>query len=211
MKPFLYRQNLDGSLEAAPNDSATEVALRSYSPPLGSSQQPLSQELAVSPSPVPSSSASQDASQVYSDGPSQPLEMPIDASDDALHVYSDGPSQPLVLPIDTSVHDIVEEILTAPDTRKVRESIRNTHVFVIEEDENTLPHFKDIVEEILAAPDAHNALYAHNGFANVEAEASFDEAVLASFDEATLLPLSAAHAGGANGGGGVGGVAPKGI
>ena len=51
--------------------------------------------------------------------------------------------------------DIVLEILTAPYTRKVREGIRETHVFVFEEDENTLPHFKDLRLRIISRVCGH--------------------------------------------------------
>ena len=79
MNRFMYRVEGDGCLIAAPNDSQTEVELRSYSPALGSSQLPLSQSVASSRSPTPLPGASQDTPQV--------------SSQDATSLDARGPSQ----------------------------------------------------------------------------------------------------------------------
>ena len=88
MNRFMYRVEGDGCLIAAPNDSQTEVELRSYSPALGSSQLPLSQSVASSRSPTPLPGASQDTPQV--------------SSQDATSLDARGPSQ-----IDTDDKEVV--------------------------------------------------------------------------------------------------------
>ena len=150
MNRFMYRVEGDGCLVAAPNGSQTEVELRSYSPALGSSQLPLSQDVANSRSPTPLPGASQDTSQ--------------DTSQDAASQDAYGPSEPFMPMTD---EDDKEAVANNPPMGE-----QKAHVSEVRHEEGPNGEAPPSAASLL------QALYGHGGFSDEGAEATFEEALL---------------------------------